>query len=266
MKPRSCCPDMLYVLSEFRPPRGGLLLGLAPVHNPNFRQPIVPDPLAEIKSLLDSRPPEEQREVLRWLRQKHPIHQLEADFGAPADVILEAISRASDLSRRGVLGLIAEAAFKVNVIDALEDWVDDQVVGDVPYDFQISKHDRRVRIQVKRQRLVRGQPMRYPGAPEFFVAETQRSRRGVDTETGEDTRPYRFGEFDILAVCMQPATGDWTSFRFTLGSWLVPRAGQPSWIKVLQPVSLQPNRDWSSSLMESIAWLDAPSARTVRCK
>lgn len=80
---------------------------------------MVPNSLDEIKSLIDRRPPAEQRELLAWLRDRYPIHELEQNFGAPAEVILEAISRASDLSRRGVLGLIAEASFKVHVIDEL---------------------------------------------------------------------------------------------------------------------------------------------------
>ena len=75
-----------------------------------------------IKPILDSLDrctPDEQLRVLAWLRARHPIHTLEATFGTTAEVILEAIARASDLSQRGVLGLIAEASFKVNVIDRL---------------------------------------------------------------------------------------------------------------------------------------------------
>jgi len=224
---------------------------------------MVPDPLHEIKSLIDSRPAAEQRELLAWLRERHPIHELEADFGAPAEVILEAISRASDLSRRGVLGLIAEASFKVNVIDELEGWTDEEFLGDAPYDFLITRGERRVRIQVKRQRLVKSRPMRYSGSPNKYVAETQRSRRGVNPNTGEDTRPYRFGEFDILAVCMQPATGQWTDFRFTLDRWLMPRTERPDWIKVLQPVSLDVNTHWTDSLVNAIDWLGADEHKTI---
>jgi len=224
----------------------------------------VPDPLQEIKSLIEARPEEDQRALLAWLREQHPIHELEADFGAPAEVILEAISRASDLSRRGVLGLIAEASFKVNVVDRLEGWVDDEFLGDAPYDFMITQGERRVRIQVKRQRLVKGKPMRYAGSPDKYVAETQRSRKGVDPKTGEDTRPYRFGEFDLLAVCMEPATGDWESFRFTLGSWLLPREDRADWIKVLQPVSLDPNDDWCDRLATAIEWLGKGEKKTIK--
>jgi len=223
----------------------------------------VSDPLQKIKSLIETRPTEDQQALLAWLRERYPIHELEAEFGAPAEVILEAISRASDLSRRGVLGLIAEASFKVNVIDRLEGWTDEEIDGDASYDFLITQGARQARIQVKRQRLERGRPKRYPGSLEKYVAETQRSRRGVDPNTGESTRPYRFGEFDILAVCMQPVTGDWQSFRFTLGRWLLPREERADWIKVLQPVSLEPDNDWCDTLSKAIAWLESEVNKTI---
>lgn len=223
----------------------------------------MPNPIESIKNAISQRPDAEQQELLRWLRERHPIHKLESEFGAPAEVILEAISRASDLSRRGVLGLIAEASFKVNVVDALAGWHDEPVIGDLPYDFQLVSAQRRIRIQVKRQRLVKGVPMRFRANPQLFVAETQRSRRGVDPKTGEDTRPYRFGEFDLLAVCMQPTTGSWSDFRFTRADWLLPRPQRPDWISVLQPVSLEPNEDWTDSLLTAIEWLDLDRIRPI---
>jgi hypothetical protein len=206
---------------------------------------------------------DEQRQVLAWLRTRYPVHSLEDTFGTTAEVILEAIARASDLSRRGVLGLIAEASFKVNVIDSLPNWQDDPPVGDEPFDFRIRSGERCVRIQVKRQRLVAGKPMRYKGSS-LYVAETQRSRKGVNTQTGEDTRPYRFGEFDILAVSMQPVTGDWSSFRFTPQRWLIPRRENPRLLQVLQPVSLEANSDWSGDLSTCIEWLLRGEERRVR--
>lgn len=221
------------------------------------------DPLSEIKARILARPDADQRELLGWLRERHPIHELEAEFGAPAEVILEAISRASDLSRRGVLGLIAEASFKVEILDRFDGWEDTGVEGDLSYDFLIARAERKVRIQVKRQRLVKGQPMVYAGSGGLYVAETQRSRTGKHRTTGEDTRPYRFGEFDVLAVCMQPVTGDWTSFRYTPAPWLVPRNDRHDWIKTLQPVSLEPNTDWTDSLALCLEWLDQKTQRTI---
>jgi len=54
-----------------------------------------------------------------------------------------------------------------------------------------------------------------------FVVETQRTRGGKDKKSNSDTRPYHFGEFDILAVSMQPSTGNWNEFLYTVSSWLL---------------------------------------------
>jgi hypothetical protein len=88
------------------------------------------------------------------------------------------------------------------------------------------------------------------------VVETQRSRVGRNSQ-GEDTRPYRFGEFDILGVSMEPVSRDWSTFRFTLGRWLIPRAANPLWIAIYQPVSLTPDDDWTDSLAQCIEWLES---------
>lgn len=47
---------------------------------------------------------------------------------------------------------------------------------------------------------------RYGFEGEVFMTETQKTRTGTDGEENQ-TRPYRYGEFDILAVSMQPSTG-----------------------------------------------------------
>lgn len=210
-----------------------------------------PHQIDKAKQLLSTLPESDQRAVLDWLRESFPVHPLEAKWGAPAEVILEAIDRASDLSHRGVLGLIAEASFKVNVIDSLEGWTSHQVQGDAAYDFLITRGEEQFRIQVKRQRMERRVPKVFPRSSGLFVAETQRTRSGIGS-TGESTRPYRFGEFDILAVSMQPSTDDWASFRFAPQSWLLPRPLDPRLLRVMQPVSLTPNHDWSASLLECI--------------
>ena len=51
---------------------------------------------------------------------------------------------------------------------------------------------------------------------DMYVVEVQKTRGGFDPQTNEDTRPYRFGEFDILAVITHPSTHDWNRFLFTL--------------------------------------------------
>jgi hypothetical protein len=70
----------------------------------------------------------------------------------------------------------------------------------------------------------------------------------------EKTRPYQFGDFDIIAVNMQPSTGDWTRFMYTVGSWLIPRAGDGRLIEIMQPVSGEPSDVWTDNIEECIAW------------
>lgn len=81
-------------------------------------------------------------------------------------------------------------------------------------------------MQVKLQRSERGPPVvkngaRYGFAGEVFMTETQKTRTGTDGEENQ-TRPYRYGEFDLLAVSMQPSTGRWDRYMYTLGRWLLP--------------------------------------------
>jgi hypothetical protein len=96
-----------------------------------------------------------------------------------------------------------------------------------------------------------------------YVVETQRTRGGKDVLTGEATRPYRFGEFDILAVSMHPSTNDWDSFMFTVGNWFVPRPAAPTQLEVYQPVSMSPDEDWTDDLLTSIGWFRSGLTKTI---
>jgi hypothetical protein len=62
---------------------------------------------------------------------------------------------------------------------------------------------------------------------------------------------------------MEPATSDWSQFRFTVGDWLIPRPGAPELIAVYQPVSLEPNDDWTDSLTTAIQWLPEKRKKTI---
>jgi hypothetical protein len=166
--------------------------------------------------------------------------------------------------------ILAEAAFKVEVLDKLEGWREVTPPGTHAYDFAIQGAGAvTVTIQTKLQRKQSGKPFMYriPGkrgpATAFYVVETQKSRKGTDRTSGESTRPYRFGEFDILAVSMEPATGDWSQFRFTPGAWLIPRPDEPKLIAIYQPVSLEPNEDWTDSLPTAIQWLQSGRRKTI---
>ncbi len=97
----------------------------------------------------------------------------------------------------------------------------------------------------------------------MYVVETQRTRGGKDARTGEDTRPYRYGEFDILAVSMHPSTNDWTSFMYTVADWLIPRPEDEHLIPKFQPVAPTPNNSWTANFETCIEWLRSDEKKRV---
>ena len=58
--------------------------------------------------------------MFQALRAEFPIHPLEVKLNAEAEVILESIDRAGGLVLRMMRGVIAEAAFDVEVVRHLE--------------------------------------------------------------------------------------------------------------------------------------------------
>lgn len=222
--------------------------------------------LDEIEHLLAQCTVEQRRRIFERLRTEFPIHPLEAKLNAQAEIILEAIARASDLTLRGIRGVIAEAAFATDVVARLQGWRDLTPPGDAPYDFLLDDGHGPVRIQVKLQRQRLQQPMRSEDAPRrmglapgMFVVEVQRTRGGRDARTGEQTRPYRYGEFDILAVSLHPSTGDWGRFLYTVADWLHPRADRADWIEIYQPVPPYPTPEWTEDLLQCIGWFRSAS-------
>lgn len=219
--------------------------------------------LEELKDFLDQCTDEERAALLDYLKARLPQHPLEKEWGVGAEVILSAISRSSDLTKRGVRGIIAEAVFERNVLAALKGWDAVRFVEDRPYDFLLrgaGEDAREARIQVKLQRMLKQQPMLASQAKrhyskEHYVVEVQKTRGGLDPQTNEDTRPYRFGEFDILAVNMHPSTKDWNSFFYTLSEWLLPRHPNAALIEIFQPVPPTPNEVWTESLATCLGWL-----------
>jgi len=94
------------------------------------------------------------------------------------------------------------------------------------------------------------------------VVETQKTRAGRDA-AGADTRPYRFGEFDILAVSIEASTRDWTQFRYTVANWLLPRPDNPGVMMKFQPVSLATDADWTDRIDIAIEWFFEGKSRTI---
>lgn len=226
------------------------------------QEPILPE---QIVHMLSQRSPDERRAIFKTLRNEFPIHDLELRLNTSAEVILEAISRASDLTLRGIRGIIAEAAFKQNkIIDFTSSgvWSEVRIVGDQPYDFAVKDGMDQVTIQVKMQRQKEQRPMwafeaskkLFATLVDHYVVETQRTRGGTNKDGGA-TRPYRYGEFDILAVALHPSTRDWSRFLYTVERWLIPTPGSQTEIFKYQPVPAGPNDEWTDDLETAIRWL-----------
>lgn len=96
---------------------------------------------------------------------------------------------------------------------------------------------------------------RFGFGPEVFMTETQKTRTGTDGEKNQ-TRPYRYGEFDILAVSMQPSTGKGDRYMYTLGRWLLP-GKQESEMATLQPVTMEPGEFWTDDFRTAVQWFRA---------
>jgi|SRR5665213_813971 len=218
----------------------------------------------EVLRLLERATDKDKAVIFAYLREHLPLHPLEREWNTTADAILTAIARSTDLTLRGVRGILAEATFETAVLPEMEKagWNAVKIVGDLTYDFHIQRKRTEVRIQVKLQRREQGVPKEYskknaakltaPPDP-IYVVEVQKTRGGE--RDGEKTRPYRFGDFDILAVNLHPATGDWNRFAFTVGRWLLPRASDENLIEIMQPVSATPDDFWTGDLNECIDWL-----------
>ena len=201
--------------------------------------------LEAIRAALAAASQESRKQVFELLREEFPIHALEKQWNVRAEILLEAIARAPDLTMRGIRGIIAEESFNQYVVKPRlsRGWKDETPDGDIPVDFNLVDKAGAVRVQVKMQRLEKKVPKHWRSLPRYFVVETQKTRSGKDS-SGKDTRPYRFGEFDVLAVSLHPSTGDWTMFAYTVADWLLPREGDASQIAVFQPVSAASNDEW----------------------
>jgi hypothetical protein len=244
--------------------------------------------LEATKRLIEECSEEDQRALKLYLRRLSP-HPLEAKWDIDADTILSAIDRSSDLTKRGVRGIIAEAIFVTEVLPSIDAWGWHPVEfeGDRPYDVLVEKGGREARVQVKLQRLQEREPKlyypKYYDEERLYVVEVQKTRTGeratkttapvadavvetVEEVTIKKTRPYSFGDFDILAVNMHPSSHDWRSFRYTVASWLIPRVSDPKLIETFQPVAAVANEVWTDSLVTCLRWFEEGGNRSVLAK
>lgn len=215
----------------------------------------------QIRQLMEKCTPDERAVLFRELRKTQVIHEFESVIGAPAEMILEAVHRAPELTRRMLRGVIADAAFRTFVVPAIQPsgWSDVTPEGNLAYDYLLKDGHGNVSVQVKLQRSARGSPVvksgvRYGFDGDVFITETQKSRTG--DEGGQKTRPYRYGEFDLLAVSMQPSTGKWDRYMYTVARWLLTGKNETE-IGTLQPVAMKPNAFWTDNFCVAVNWFRA---------
>jgi hypothetical protein len=216
--------------------------------------------VANIYALLAACTREERSLIFRELRREHGIHQFEDVIGAPAEMILEAVNRAPELTRRMLRGVIADAAFRTFVVADLElaGWKDVTPSGNFAFDYKLDDGSGPISVQVKLQRSERATPVvrsgkRFGFPNDVFMVETQKTRTGTDSQE-KQTRPYRYGEFDVLAVSMQPSTKKWDRYMYTLSRWLRPGKMQGE-MATLQPVAMQPDGFWTDDWLTVTLWL-----------
>ncbi|MGH9474505.1 MAG: hypothetical protein ACRD13_13670 [Terriglobales bacterium] len=227
---------------------------------------------ASVRKYVESLTPSEERALREHLRTRFPIHPIEAEWGTTAEAILGAIARSGDLTKRGIRGILAEAVFEESVAAELRPlgWVSAPITGDQPFDVLLTGTRGSLRIQVKQQRREAGVPKGYPERSRarlkspregLYVVEVQRTRSGK--REGRDTRPYRFGDFDLLAVNMQASTGRWDRFMYTPASWLLGRAAHPALVEIFQPVPAAADEYWTDSAERCIDWVLSGGKRSL---
>lgn len=191
-----------------------------------------------------------QLEILtKHLNIEKFTHPLESLINVKAEILLDSLLRSSYITLNGIRGIIAESIFNDLIIKNSKRWKDVPAGGQDPYDFILEDDIGQVRIQVKLQRKLDSIPwIRKDGCA---VVETYRTRSGKNKE-GENSRPYRYGEFDLLAVCMEPSYGKWESFLYTPQKCLEPHKDDIRFLNNLQSVPLQPKNNWFDNLDEAI--------------
>ena len=206
----------------------------------------------------------DKQRVLKHVRALLPPHPMETRLMTTAETLLEAISRASALTIRGIEGILPEASFATEVLPAITGWSPVEPPADAAFDFLLTDltPQPHVRLQVKMQRRKNHVPWMANNAMKstrqwpanHYVVEVQRTRGGADAQ-GQGTRPYRFGEFDVLAVSSGASTGHWHAFSYTLADWLLAEPSDPTQILKYQPVPPHDTDSWTTNFLSAVTWL-----------
>jgi len=219
----------------------------------------------DVRQLLAGLSQDQKQRAFDLLRSEIDLHPLERELNTPAEVFLEAFHRADELTQRMMRGVLAEGAFAEFVLPALVEggWQDLGAPGSSP-DFTLDDGRGRIGLEIKLQRSEKGEPKlahrmtrTFRGASESaYVVETQRTRTGE--KGGEKTRPYGFGDFDVIGVSLWPSTGDWSRFRYAVASHLLPsdwqKGGAAQTMYHYQPVSMDAGQGWTDDFEEAADW------------
>ena len=189
-------------------------------------------------------------------------HPLEDEFRSIAEHILDAIL-AGNRAKVDVKGKLAELYLNHALIDLkkrglIEDfrWHDE----DSDVDFSVNIDGVLVRIECKNIRSLKkerpkkppkpGRKPREPRAkkPQPVEVELQKTRNSKD---GKKTRGYKRGYFDVLAVSLFNRVGEWR-YLYIEELDLAERPGEPEFLKIYQPVPVQPEGRWSDDLLATL--------------
>jgi hypothetical protein len=136
-------------------------------------------------------------------------HDLEVKYGLTAQELLDAIDRRFRL-KVALEGAVAEVHFERKLrVASSEGWLASFEAHDIDgiHDFTVvTTAKQTLRVEVKTIR--NGQKIQ---------VEIQKTRAAKGDPS---SRFYAHNHFDVIAVCMGRATGDWTQFRYALTSEL----------------------------------------------
>jgi hypothetical protein len=95
----------------------------------------------QVCELINECSEQEKHLVLSYLRQRVSLHPLEQQWATTAEAILTAIARSTDLTLRGIRGILAEATFGEVILPNLESagWHTISIHGDQAYDFLLER-------------------------------------------------------------------------------------------------------------------------------
>lgn len=170
-------------------------------------------------------------------------HALELKYGLTAQELLDAIDRRFRL-KVALEGAVAEVHFERKLkVATREGWLSSYESFDIDgkHDFSVEtlKH-KEIRVEVK---TVRNGPR--------LQVELQKTRAAKGDPS---SRYYNRDHFDLVAVCMGRATGEWSEFRYALISELPSHRLHVDKLQVMHPITLEEGHPvrWFAKFQDAI--------------